>query len=448
MPKRRMGGHNQQLAQLQAEKEETPQGKSKLAAQLMGSWSWGIMSAPLIQALAAAAVHDGLEHPQVAKIAKVGSSGKFPGNMQRDLMAISGDFASLHDALSTMSVRLKVKAGHSEAVNLYILLPHKIFAFLYTSAPSAFENSILGGDKGNVAKFWSAMKKHPIVTSRPDLQGPGLSKVVPIAIHGDGVNYMQAMRAGGKSMDVLSWSSLLSKGATKTTNFLIFLLVKTLAKDFGLSQTWPKLWKVLCWSLECLRSGVWPELDWDGEEFEETSVDAMKKGTPLAGGYSAFVFTLRSDLEFLAVHFKLNNAASNYPCALCKADRFMESRPWTDCRLAAQWRKTCWGATEWATEHPYCHPFFKMPGSGIDLFFPDLMHCKHLGTDLVLLGGVLTWLIKVYLKGTAAENLDLVWDFIQQWYKDSPDLYAGAQTLQKMPLLIGPTQFQKFPANL
>ena len=121
----------------------------------------------------------------------------------------------------------------------------------------------------------------------------------------------------------------------------------------------------------------------------------------LAEGYCAMLFVLKSDLDFLSNHFQLNSPASNSPCALCQCDRDMGSRPWTDCRPAANWRDTCWGAEDWAAVHPSRHTFFKMAGSGLDLIYPDLMHCKHLGTDLSVMGSVLTWLIKHYLKGSS-----------------------------------------------
>ena len=35
--------------------------------------------------------------------------------------------------------------------------------------------------------------------------------------------------------------------------------------------------------------------------------------------------------------------------------------------------------------HPNCHQIFK--AYGLYLLYPDMMHMKHLGTDLVLLGG-------------------------------------------------------------
>ena len=423
MAQRLYGGWQQRLAQLQRDQADEQPVQSNLASQLISLWAWGQMSAPLVQALASAALKDGLQHPHIQKLAKMGGRGKYPANMQRDLLIICGDFTKLGDCTSKIPIRLKTlqkKKNVSSEEDLTFLLPHKLFSALYHNLHDAFVSSVLGGKEDNVGKFWAEMKKHPFVLARPELQNQAaLKKVVPIAIHGDGVSYMQAMRAGGKTLEVLSWSSLLSSsGPTKHTNYLIFLLVKNVVKDYGLGQTWPRVWKILCWSLEALNSGLWPMTNWDGGDFEEDTADFKNRGKALAGGFSATLFLLRSDLEFLANHFKLNNYNSNFPCSLCKADRDTESLPWTDCRAAAGWRATVWTRDAWAAENPNCHPLFRMPGAGLDLVSPDLMHCKHLGTDQLLLGSALTWLIKHYLAGSIAQNLAIVWEFIQTWYKD------------------------------
>ena len=419
MTKRMLGGSKQKLAQLEAEEEQAK--SSNLAAELLGLWSWGNMSAPLVQSLAMAAFKDGLQHPEIERMAKIGAGGKFPANMQRDLMTISGNFPLLKAETVVPNIRVKSlkQEGFTEAMDLKFILPHKLFAILFESVPTAFQSSVLGEDASNVPRFWAAMKDNPVLAARPDLQGRAdLAKVVPIALHGDGVAYQQVRAAGGKSLEVLSWSSLLSKGPTKTNSFLMFLIAKSLVKDQGIGQTWPRVWRVLSWSLRALSAGVWPMTNWDNEDFEEGSLDFEKRGTPLADGFSGVVFVLRSDIEFLALHFKLNHPSSNFPCALCQADRAMDSKPWTDCRPSAEWRKTCWSLEGWAAQHPDSHPFFQMQGSGIDLVFPDLMHCKHLGTDQLVLGSALVWMAKHYLKGSVAENLEVVWDFIQRWYKE------------------------------
>ena len=261
MPKRNLqGGYKQQLDQLQA-KQGQP-GQSHLVSELISLWSWGQLTAPTVQRLASAAFKDVLAHPDVEKLSKIGGAGKFPGNMQRDMLSFTNQFATLLTSASQIPVRLKVKAGVSEERNLTFLLPHKIFAALYHTLRSSFLASVLGGDEANIGRFWSTMKKHPVVTARPQLQHrPDLHKVVPIAIHGDGVAYMQTRGPGSKTMDVLSWSSLLSRGPTKISSFLIFLIVKTVIKNQGVSQTWPRVWKIRVWSLQALVEGVWPQRD-------------------------------------------------------------------------------------------------------------------------------------------------------------------------------------------
>ena len=436
---KRPRGYQQQLAQAKAEEEETRL-PSKLANALLEKWSWGAMSAPDVQHLADAAWQDGLSHPSVGQLAKIGGRGKYAGNMHRDLMHITGQGNLLHDCLSKHTIPVKKGKMLSQDVSLDFLLPHKLFATLYHTLPEAFRSSILGGSKRNIASFWKAMKNHPNLASRPELRDRAdLHQVVPLALHGDGVAYVQRARAGSKSLEALSWCSLLTRGPTKVSSFLMFLLCKSEVKEGLPFSTWSRVWQILCWSLQTMATGLWPTHDWKGREFqEEDGEDFVKKGTPLADGMCAVVWTLRADLEFLSNHFKLNSPASNSPCSLCRADRDLNSKPWTDCRSSAAWRKEVWDAALWAEATPTRHVFFKMPSSGLDLVFPDLMHCKHLGTDQVLLGSVLTWLIKHYLGGTIAENLELVWSFIQNWFKvcDPREHPLGSEGLEEVEWML------------
>ena len=417
MAKTTFGGYLQQLAQSKA-KEAAALPPSKLASQLLQRWAWGELSAPWVQSLAEAAFDDGLCHPEVEQLAKIGARGKHHGNMHRDLLALTGKANEMAAVITKIPIRVVVKKKVSSEVPLDFLLPHKLFARLFHNLPNAFLSSLLGGDEGNVPRFWNSMMGHPFVKSRPQLQQrPDLHKVIPIGIHGDGVAYM-GIKAGGKSLDVLSWASLLTKGPTRVSSFLMFLIVKTAVKDWGYNQTWPRVWQILCWSLQALSTGVWPQHDWDHQPFKVGSEDHAMRGQPLANGYCAIVFVLRADLEFLHQHFLLNSPASNTPCCLCRADRQVNSVPWTDCRTNAAWRSNCWSAEEWARENPDAHPFFRMEGCGLDVVYPDLMHTKHLGVDQLLLGSTLSWLTKHYMPGTEAENLEMVWEFVQGWFKD------------------------------
>ena len=223
MTQQYFGGYQQVLAQMEAE-EGKPE-DSKLAKELLALWSWGAISGPLLQSLANAVYQDGLTHPQVERLAKLGGSGRYPGNMQRGLLVFADELTILKSAESIIPIRVKKqqkKQSLTEPVDLKFILPHKLFSCLYHSMPSAFENSILGGSAANVTRFWAAMKNHPVVTSRPQLSSrKDLAKVVPIGLHGDGVTYMQTRGPGGKSLDVLSWTSLLTQGVTKVSSFLM-----------------------------------------------------------------------------------------------------------------------------------------------------------------------------------------------------------------------------------
>ena len=80
------GGRNQK-ARWEAEEQAlaNPPQKSQLADYLLDRWCWGYLSTPVLQQIAAAAVADGASHPDVVFLSKLGSSGKYPNNMYREL---------------------------------------------------------------------------------------------------------------------------------------------------------------------------------------------------------------------------------------------------------------------------------------------------------------------------------------------------------------------------
>ena len=138
------GGYKRRLAQAQQDEAEE-QAPSKLSSLLIEQWAWGALSAPKVQAIAEAACADGLSHPDVEKLSKMGSAGKHAGNCHRDLLLIAGNH-SLTNAVSSVPIRLKVKKVLSEPVTLDFLLPHKLFSLMFHSLPEAFKACMLGGE--------------------------------------------------------------------------------------------------------------------------------------------------------------------------------------------------------------------------------------------------------------------------------------------------------------
>ena len=84
------GGHLQRLAAAGAA-QAAPRSSSTLADLLVNEWSWGEISTPAVQRIAAAAVSDFQVAGHVAptdltRLASLGGSGLYAGNMHRDLV--------------------------------------------------------------------------------------------------------------------------------------------------------------------------------------------------------------------------------------------------------------------------------------------------------------------------------------------------------------------------
>jgi hypothetical protein len=99
------------------------------------------------------------------------------------------------------------------------LLPHAVFAEMYSHHHDAFESRIRGAD-GKMATFWSTMEGNPQFERHPVKDRQGFEQfAVPLSIHGDGVPVTGVGKSWGKSVDVISWSSLLGTGATLDCSF-------------------------------------------------------------------------------------------------------------------------------------------------------------------------------------------------------------------------------------
>ena len=119
-----VGGYLQQLELLEEDSdvadEEAEVVPSRFALILTQKWGWGRLSAPEVQELAAAAHRDGLQHPEVHKLASIGNWGRFPGNAHRDLLFHLGkNSTSMFGANSGEPLPLPPHArGISSAVRL------------------------------------------------------------------------------------------------------------------------------------------------------------------------------------------------------------------------------------------------------------------------------------------------------------------------------------------
>ena len=393
---------------------------SKLASVLLDKWAWGVISAPLLQEIAAAAVADGLDHPDLLVMKRLGTDGAHPGNCHKEML---NKLVATPISRSLTSVRVFIKQPPNmvAVMSHSMLLPHELFAALYRDYRDEFVQRILGGSTDNIKKFWDEMHDHPAMCDHPLRGRPTFrTKCVPITIHGDGIPVISVQRSWAKSLDIWSWTSMLGVGNTLMTNFLIYCIYMKLVIATADKDVFAKFSKLLYWSMYWLYQGVWPTKDVDGKHLDG------KAGSPLAGGYFAVLWGIRGDLEHMHKCFGFPAHNNREPCACCRANN--STMPWTDFHPErASWLPTVWNNKDWWAAHPARHPLFKLPGVGILAFIPDVMHCLHLGLFQYTYGSILEFMsYHMFDEEDPAINLANVFVEIKNYYKDLYMHYQGS----------------------
>ena len=101
-------------------------------------------------------------------------------------------------------------------------------------------------------------RSHP-VRHREDFQ----RNCVPLSLHGDGTPAMGVGKSWSKMMDIWTWTSLLVKGRSQLTMFLIFCVHASLRSVAAGHNTLEIAFKKMRWSFDALWEGRWPRFDWN-----------------------------------------------------------------------------------------------------------------------------------------------------------------------------------------
>ena len=377
-----------------------------------------------MQQILQAAQKDGLNHPDVKKLAKIGSSGNQPQNCNRDLLKWAAK-PKLADAAVDIEVHYQVSQNMIVPAVQKIILPHAAFSVIYHNFKQAFTTRMCGGDLANPERFWNSMRDHPAYESHPvsQMSAAQRSKCVPVTFHGDGVPVMGVGKCWGRSADVFHWTCTIGKGATLQRSMLIFLIYKMYAVQAGDHQTYDVCWKILRWSFNCMKTGKWPTHDWNNLPYARGTKEYERRGQWLADGWCAAAWAFLGDLEYFGNTYHLEKWNTLYPCFLCKANCF-DDYPWTDFTKQATFLQTIWKNRAWALARPDRHAMFR-DGLGPENCYPDAMHTKHGGTDSYLIGSVLEFMTRhMEMPGQPAANLEVIFADIQTEYKKLP-WYAG-----------------------
>ena len=296
-----------------------PREPSRLGQLLVEMYCWSELSLPKMQAIAAAAVHDSqpTPHPDLVRLAKLGGSGDHPQNMGRDFKRLVCE-PSLADAISEISLpirKLPLNIFRFRVVRQLIILPHMLFATIFAKHRNDFDMAMCGGSEDRLAEFWQAMEDHPAMAAhlrdRPNWQ----RRAIPLGLHGDGLPVTGVGKTWAQSAEAFSWGSLVAPGSTIRSLYLMFMCYKSLVVASGGLSTMDAIWRKVCWSFYWLWMGVWPEEDEFGRPWVSGTLDHARAGTSLAGGFFATIWTIKGDLEWLALGLGLNHTSSRDPCA-------------------------------------------------------------------------------------------------------------------------------------
>ena len=222
--------------------------KSQLAYLLQQQFAWGTMSATSLQAIALAAVEDGLDHPDVVELSRIGSSGMHKGNCRRDLLrsiSSAGTVKVPEPTFFDIPVQpFKDRSGRVQSsIKHPILLPHELLHAMATTYP----DHLASLEGVSTKEFWSKLDRsdpkylnHPIRTEpHKELGG------VPIVIHGDGAVYTTRQA----SIVSLQFKPLLAVGKSSWDS--VFMMT-AFAKEAARKETWPALWLPIVRSFKAL----------------------------------------------------------------------------------------------------------------------------------------------------------------------------------------------------
>jgi hypothetical protein len=94
----------------------------------------------------------------------------------------------LHSAVGSISLSLVDAFRRRVAVDHPVVFPHLVFAALYRTNRSVFEQHLIPGGVGQVPRLWDSMAGHPALAGHPMTAVPDWQQwCIPLSVHGDGV---------------------------------------------------------------------------------------------------------------------------------------------------------------------------------------------------------------------------------------------------------------------
>ena len=369
------------------------------------------MSAVAVQSIAAAALLDGAEHPELEQLASAGSYGVHPGNCHRDIMVRFAGDVKIADADHVGTFLRDPKTSNIVEQPVAVFLPHKMIHKLAAEYGQVTSSPIQQCSSSKA--FWDKVE----ATGDPKLQGHPMTRIkgwkelfIPLWVHGDGVEFQSR-----DTLMVFSFGVLLNSMAAMDSSMLLGAVPKSCSLPCSPESpgTWSPLWRWITWSFIALFMGKFPTEDPDGQPCEK----AGEWLTPQK--YRFVVWVLEGDHEYFSNTLGLPHWNNHRMCWDCDCDVTSEGKHWRDLVGNSWIVKTI---QEVRNDPPSSHYIFKLPGVTSKNIAHDALHVvfNH-GILSHLLGSVLHVLCYdgpgVRNQAVPAQTrLALIWAKIQEYY--------------------------------
>jgi hypothetical protein len=216
----------------------------------------------------------------------LGSQGRNPNNIERDLHRWIANLKSLHLQPYWIKLKLLIDPTSTEAeeVDFPVLAIHEVLYALYKSGEHNFRKAMLG-DKSEdcILEFWESALMQPWGASHPACAKPQeLHRTIPLVLHVDGAESYTNQEA-----IIYSTSSPFVKHiSVYLTKFLAAVLMNG---DVDTKQLWEEanetLAKFFGWTFKCCEDGIMPATGMYDEEFNPRTPRGKLAGEEIAGGF-------------------------------------------------------------------------------------------------------------------------------------------------------------------
>ena len=274
-------------------------------------------------------VRDGVKIDGVSAMASLGSDGRWPSNVARDLHVWLKNLYQVGVEPYMISVPLQSPGDLvPEECLLPCLLPHEVIHALWQSGWQQFQISLLGpGGPSSLVEYWRWSRqqewgvRHPALVGKSESQ---LSRMLPLMLHVDGAEVFR-----NNEFYIICFRSPLAEGAPFDIIFPFMMVRHSHMNDPTVKkQVFARACAVLSWSFGVAEQGVGPSKGFHGEEFETASLRHRLRGAQLAGGFTACYVGIKHDSKAKAeIHVERQWYSCTYICHQCHAVQGFKNAP-------------------------------------------------------------------------------------------------------------------------